>query len=52
MIPIIRKKLADAHNAYLEKLAKQDEIEKQMSENMPASVEAIRGESLGDGPFR
>ena len=43
--PDYSQKLADAHNAYLEKLAKQDEIEKQMSENMPASVEAIRAKA-------
>lgn len=39
------QKLADAHNTYLEKLAKQDEIEKQMADNMPASVEAIRAKA-------
>lgn len=36
------QKLADAHNNYLERLAKQDEIEQAMAVNMPASVEAIR----------
>lgn len=35
-------KLADAHNNYLERRAKQDEIEQAMAVNMPASVEAIR----------
>lgn len=39
------KKLADAHNTYLEKMAKQDEIEKQMAENMPVSIEAIRAKA-------
>lgn len=42
-------KLADAHNSYLEKLAKQDEIEKQMAENMPASVEAVRAKAAEMG---
>lgn len=36
------KKLADAHNGYLERRSRQDEIEKEMAVNMPASVEAIR----------
>ena len=39
------QKLADAHNTYLEKMAKQDEIEKQMAENMPVSIEAIRAKA-------
>ena len=43
--PEYSQKLADAHNTYLEKRAKQDEIEKQMSENMPASIEAIRAKA-------
>ena len=33
--PDYAKKLADAHNNYLEKRAKQDDIEKQMEANMP-----------------
>lgn len=40
--PDYAKKLADAHNNYLEKRSRQDAIEKQMAENMPASVAAIR----------
>lgn len=43
--PDYAKKLADAHNNYLEKRAKQDDIEKQMAENMPASVGAIRAKA-------
>lgn len=43
--PDYSKRLADAHNAYLEKLAKQDEIERQMTENMPASVESVRAKA-------
>lgn len=43
------KKLADAHNTYLEKLAKQDEIEKQMADNMPASIEAVRAKATEMG---
>lgn len=39
------QKLADAHNSYLEKMSKQDEIEKQMAENMPISIEAIRAKA-------
>ncbi|WP_300877899.1 hypothetical protein [uncultured Bacteroides sp.] len=43
------QKLADAHSSYLEKLAKQDEIEKQMSENMPASIETVRAKATEMG---
>ena len=43
------QKLADAHNTYLERLAKQDEIENQMAENMPASVEAVRAKATEMG---
>lgn len=47
--PEYSKKLADAHNDYLGKMSRQDEIEKQMSENMPASVEAIRAKAAEMG---
>lgn len=43
--PDYSKKLADAHGAYLERMAKQDEIESQMAENMPASVEAVKAKA-------
>lgn len=43
--PDYAKKLADAHNDYLEKRAKQDDIEKQMEVNMPRSVEGIRAKA-------
>ena len=43
--PEYSKKLASAHESYLEKLAKADEIETQMQENMPASVDAIRAKA-------
>lgn len=43
--PEYSKRLASAHESYLEKLAKADEIEKQMQENMPASVDAIRAKA-------
>ncbi len=39
------EKLAEAHNKYLEKMARQDEIERQMKENMPKSVDAIRAKA-------
>lgn len=47
--PDYSKKLADAHNTYIEKRAKQDEIEKQMAENMPASIEAVRSKAAEMG---
>lgn len=47
--PDYAQKLADAHNSYLEKLAKQDEIEKQMAENIPASVQAVRSKAAEMG---
>ena len=43
--PEYSKRLASAHELYLKKLAKADEIEKQMQENMPASVDAIRAKA-------
>lgn len=43
--PDYAKKLADAHNSYLEKRAKQDDIEKQMEVNMPQSIEGIRAKA-------
>lgn len=43
--PEYSKKLASAHETYLEKMAKADEIENQMRENMPTSVDAIRAKA-------
>ena len=43
--PEYASKLAEAHNDYLEKRAKQDKIEEEMQANMPASVEAIRSKA-------
>lgn len=43
--PEYAKKLADAHAKYLEKREAQDNIEKQMATNMPASVEAVRAKA-------
>lgn len=43
--PDYAKKLGEAHEAYLERRSKQDEIERMMAENMPASVEAIRAKA-------
>jgi hypothetical protein len=40
--PDYAQKLADAHSSYLEKKSKSEEMERQVAENMPASVEAIK----------
>ena len=43
--PDYADKLAEAHNTYIEKRAKSDEIEKEMSENLPNSFEAINAKA-------
>lgn len=52
--PEYAKKLAEASRRALERRARQEDIDKQMAENMPGSIEAVRAkaEELGIGEDR